>query len=501
MNGCLECSGTFKRTRPRCLCTACHTHRTTPTRGLCVYCCCQLNPDQIRSTVWLEPLLNTPHALVQPFLCLACFRERSGQNRCTCCVNSPCDLSCCNHKCCNATKILFRDPRLYFGYPRKLQGNREPDLVGWASRGDSELILSKSGSLKNFSIDPKGFSKNSSRRFAAVEIEVLNYKDAKELNETLATWLCGVVHDGSIVRNHLGLREGQDPPDMEARRYKSFEINTSPACGDTLITELLAITKALKLAKAEVSLSCGIHVHVDCRDFGYQELQKLIKVYWCIEDALFAAVHWSRHNNEFCTPCAQTFYDHFIMGVKPDTKSLKSSLIKGIYGADSLNAGYAAQYGKPPFHDTRADHYGRNAGLFGRRNPFRYSALNLHSYFLRGTVESRVHHGSIDLEEIYGWAKLLIDLFDAVNKTPATQLDEMIRVKKLEALEVLELIDAKSFKRTDLQPFEVANGVVVLRSLLPDESFQYFLKKIYTACIEPTVSTMKVLPCQLEQAE
>lgn len=399
-------------------------------------------------------------------------------------------MDCCPHRCCEGEVeyVEFRRTNLHFAYPStKLDKFKRP--IGWLTREESEAILARTASIRDFEIDLKGFTNNRSRRFAAVELEFIDYKNATELNKVLKRWNCSVVEDGSMLRQYY-----EENP-SNRRNLKPFEINTAPACGDTLLHQLSDISEALLVAKARISLGCGIHVHVDCRDFGYQELHKIIRVYRIIEETLFSAVHFSRYNNEFCTHCGLIFYERFINGVKPDTKGLKSSMIPGLYGRGSTNGDYAKQYGAPNFHRTRADHYGRVDGF--TRNPMRYSALNLHSFFLRGTVESRIHHASTDFREIYEWAKILVDLFDAAGKLPEQKLVEILNVKKSEAISALEILNASQFKRQDLNKMAVANGLVVLRSLLPDETFGYLVHKIELACINTAVATKRVLPCQL----
>jgi hypothetical protein len=493
---CRRCGYGYGRLRPMCQGAECIAYRNLRNpgadgsyvlTGLCIQCCFRHHYPFVKKTLQAFPETNT-------FLCINCIGEFNLVHKCTCCALTPLCGGCCagyEHTKCCVHKITLVNHALRFVHPAPTS-EFCPNGVQWLEREDSLKILDKTAPASW--LDPKGFKHNASRRYAAVEIEIFNYEDSSILAEALAKWNCSVVHDGSILREHVArLRPKVAIPDM------TFEINTSPACGDALRTQLSDIGLGLEKAKANVTQSCGIHVHVDCRDYGYQEIHKLLKVYACIEDALFASVHWSRYNNDFCKPCGEYYHDKFIKGIKPDTKSLKPALIKSLYGKQALDLApsrYDVRSNAPAFWNSRTDHYGRtNPNNFGRRNELRYSALNLHSYFLRGTVESRIHHGSNDFNEIYNWAKLHVDLFDAIFRIPQGMLDKLLQISELEVEGARELIDIDKI----IRPFtkdKLATGVVILRALLPDETFSIYLDKLRINCHDEEVSTQDLLPCQ-----
>jgi len=480
MHRCRNCEREFNSSFwPRCNCSYCVEN------GLiqCVFCCYEALPQNHRILIRVEPDM---------FLCLACRMPHPFDRFCRCCIHHSICLDHCVHSCCQTNEaIRFIHRSLRFAYP-STKADAYGNNIGWLERDYSEGILNRTASLKGFNIDPRGFTINSSRRFAAVELEFIDYKNAYKLNNLLVQYNCSVVEDGSMARQYY-----VEHPNSRRRNLKPFEINTSPACGNVLFQQIFDIGMAVKEAEAVVSLGCGVHVHIDCRDFGYQELQKVIRVYHVIEEALFAAVHFSRYDNEFCSHCGTRFYERFINGVKLDTKGLKNKLISGVYGRSALDIRASREDRQPLYHRARADHYGRHDGY--TRNPMRYSALNLHSYFLRGTVEFRLHHGSDDAKEIYEWAKILIDLFDIIGHISEQKLQEILSVKKSETIGALELIKADKFQRQDLNKVLLANGVVVMRSLLPDETFRYLLNKIDIACVNSKVATERVLPCHLKK--
>lgn len=488
---CTRCIRVFNETIVRCSGEECDCNEE-----LCIFCCFFQQPRVFRELIEIHNFDKFPEGGVG-FLCYACGRTRPMHRRCLCCPDSFLCASCCptySHYCCrDDSPVNFVSGRpLRFVHPAVVPDSKG-NLLGWTTREQSEAILTRTASIQKYNINPKGFIINNSRRFAAVEIEVLDYGNAKEINAAVDKWKCNIVQDNSMIRAFQ-----RENPGVDYYSLKPFEINTTPACGDALLWQLEDMGHALKAANTKISLGCGIHVHIDCRDFGYQELQKFLKVYYFIEETLFAAVHWSRSSNEFCRRCGQIFKERFIDGVKPDTKDLKTHLITSVYGNTSLDSSSPSANRPPRFHGIRADHYGRTGNLDGR-NPMRYSAINLHSYFLRGTVESRIHHGSNDYMEIYNWAKILIDLFDTVGKTSDQKLQNILTVKKTEIIGASSLLNLEKSSRNEVKDNSVAiyKGLIILRSLLPDNSFNNLVSKIETACLHPTISSTNTLPCQI----
>lgn len=492
---CRGCGGAYGEFRPQCKGEECVSQRqinhtdgsVEKLSGFCVFCCF----GTFRKATPPRKRIALPNGT---FLCYQC--GRTVAVICICCPDSILCGACCenyyNHKiCCKTKNIEFTNQGLSFAYPAN-RGIVE-NGIGWAKRDEALQILQKTYPITY--LDPKGFTRNESRRFASVEIEIFDYNNATNLNKVLESWNCSVVRDASMLRE--AQRRG-----MLVAKDKTFEINTSPACGNALYYELEEITTALNQAEAKVTIDCGIHVHVDCRDYGYQDIRKLIKVYYFVEEALFSAVHWTRRTNDFCKPCGEDYYQKVIANhVKPTTNDLKQAIITSVYGDKSLEVVSFDRHrrSQPNFWHERADHYGRNGGL--HRNEKRYSAINLHSYFLRGTVEDRIHHGSTDFKEIYGWAKILVDLFDSIASIPDNRLDKMLELSPYEINSATELIRGNEITRKPLDVQKVSIGVALLQYLLPQDTFQMFLDKVMVNCHDEVVSKKKVLYCQKGKVE
>jgi hypothetical protein len=372
---------------------------------------------------------------------------------CACCSDTTTCVNCCRHRCCSGDSghsIRFVGHRLAFWVPTTDPLYQRHKGYAALSAEDAAGVLGKQ--LGYRFVDPRGFKRNKSRRFASTEIEVDTFIPGgfKPLNQTISTWQACVVRDGSVG---------------------GFEINTSPACGDALPDQIYEICEGLEQVRAGVQENCGLHVHVDCRDFGYQEIRKLIKLYVEFEETLFAAVHRSRYDNRYSRHCAQQYLERMVLGLKPEKQVIKRAIIEQTYGRGSADGRPGVV---PIFHQTRREHYGGGAG-----SP-RYNALNIHSFFMRGTIESRLHHGSVLPGEIYQWAKMWVEIMDAVGKLSDHQVDDIVTVSGQHIADMTRDLGlgTKKYTRPDVAQPRVAKGAVVLCRLLSADSMDALMGSI-----------------------
>jgi hypothetical protein len=271
--------------------------------------------------------------------------------------------------------------------------------------------------------DSRGLLINKSKRYAAVEIEVANVDSFAATDSACRKWNCTVVDDGSL--------NGKN----------SFEINTSPAAGDTFVRQITEICDALAQDGATVNQSCGLHVHVDARDFGHYEVRRLLRIYAYVEDELFDVVAQSRRDNQYCMPCGRA-YTRGVLAYKPAKKQRhgrgrlesKTALLHTVYGSDSTKAEPRQEYSavtRTYEPVRRGRKVVRDAPIYlsdktEHRAGERYYALNMHSFFHRGTVEARHHHGTVKADKIIGWARVWIGLLDAAAKLSDARLEKYI---------------------------------------------------------------------------
>lgn len=225
---------------------------------------------------------------------------------------------------------------------------------------------------------------NPSRRFIAAEIEIAKIGPNNSVTDVMRKWQGCIVHDGSLPSS-------------------GFEINTAPANGDLFIKQINEIGAELKRGEAEITDDCGLHVHIDARDLKYYELRRLIKTYSTIESALFGMVPSSRKESHYCMPCGRKYMQEIVDLGKAPYKKVRKDVIRGTYLSENTK-------------DQRTDKYA----------PARYNALNIHSWFYRGTIECRLFNGTANPEKIANWGMLWAMILDYVVKASDDQVDGMV---------------------------------------------------------------------------
>lgn len=286
--------------------------------------------------------------------------DNSGDSHC-----SECD--CCEG-CCDCTSkehpVTIRSRSIVFHLS---DGTREPGRVA-----------------KNY-LDirpPKGTGRNPSRRFISCELEILN---------TESSW-ASRVEDVCRKRSHSVVEDGSISDES------GFEINTSPAQGDVFITHIEELCDALDHHGATVDISCGYHVHVDARDFGYWDIRRLCKLYAKIEDGLFQCVSRSRRTSDYCQSCGERYLE------MTRGRNAKEMFAKTVYSADAK----CLRSRKGHKHDSA-----------------RYAALNLHSWLYRGTIECRMHQGTTNAKKVWLWGTLWAGILDYVSSHSEVEVDRL----------------------------------------------------------------------------
>lgn len=231
---------------------------------------------------------------------------------------------------------------------------------------------------------------NKSDRFIAAEIEVAGIKkNKKDVENIVRKWNGNIVEDQSLPQS-------------------GFEINTSPAAGDLYVKQVQEICKVLNDAGATIVNRCGLHVHLDARDFNFDDIRRLVMVYAAIEPALFSMVPESRHNIKYALRCADK-YENAINGENLSHLQLKQKIVMGTYGRS----------------DTRFRTNRRGAG----HGTSRYYALNLHSWFYRGTIECRLFDGTVNSEEIIAIGTMWAIILDFVMRSGDNEILNTINKK------------------------------------------------------------------------
>lgn len=259
--------------------------------------------------------------------------------------------------------------------------------------------------------------------------------------------------------SHYGISEDGSLTD-------GVEVQTPPASLNKLEAIIKTATDTLKQAGCNISKNCGLHIHIETKDFTAKELMNFIKVYSTIEDLYFSLVAHSRRNNSYCkkmeleknpltirlsTPEAleriwyekklyPCFEDEQIRKKKldwNDTEAItkEKKIIKKSWKSRSKK--FLANFKRDKWNDTR------------------YTAINLHSHFYRGTIEFRHHQGTLNHIKIINWIDYNLSVLDyAKNKYNSKDLIELTATKDTPLLQLRTLAKIISLNKTTLNFFE-----------------------------------------------
>jgi hypothetical protein len=223
-----------------------------------------------------------------------------------------------------------------------------------------------------------------------VEVETVG-----KTRQTVAEAICTVV--GGTVR-HVGHPACYDPWEVTDARGRIWKVVAdssltsvpghlraevvTPILTYADIPELQEVIRAVrKLAGARATSQCAVHVHVDGAPFDARSLANLAKTFYKYEELIIRALGVSQERlRRYCRPMREDF----IRGIerrKPRTR-------------EQLNRLWYV------YRNTAPIHY----------DPSRYSILNLHSLFWRGTIEVRAFDGTLHAGRIRAYLVLCLAL-------------------------------------------------------------------------------------------
>jgi hypothetical protein len=288
------------------------------------------------------------------------------------------------------------------------------------------------------------FKQNPLRRHLSVEMEVnvYNGENSKVVNEVLDKWEDGVVSDGSIGR-------------------EGFEINTNPTNGDLFVKHITEICDGLALIGGGCTTACGLHVHVNVKGtplyradgsplldadknqqfdprtaYTHYDLRRLILLYHKVEPALFSLCTPQRLDGRYSQICGK-----YYLTKQSDPKGFRKDLVTKMYrGGESLPAPVTT--GLRPARERGSD-FMRLAGndLKAKKKTkyqeVRYKALNLHSFFLRGTIEFRHKEGTVNASEVINWALVCGNLVDQASRMTEKQIELLPKSSSQALIEIM----------------------------------------------------------------
>ena len=247
-------------------------------------------------------------------------------------------------------------------------------------------------------------------RMMGTELETANaLKYSRSLAAAVEKWRCNIVTDGSIGP-------------------RGMELVTAPAGGSNWVEMISDLGVGFKDSKAVTSDLCGQHVHVDARDVDVYAMRRIIKLYAYTEQCFFDALPFSRHNGQYSKVCGPEYLGWLDNAGK---RLNKRWLAAQQYGVSSLESGY---YGKDKKEAVEKFDAAVAKQSRQKYNSTRYKALNLHSYWHRGTIEFRHAHGTNNPEQIINWGIVCGSLIDWCVREGDLQLNKLLELQPREAL-------------------------------------------------------------------
>jgi hypothetical protein len=222
-----------------------------------------------------------------------------------------------------------------------------------------------------------------SRRYVGIEIET-NYED-EQYNSDIRDYLHRRINESRELEVDLQLTPRRqdvvyDGSVTDSEHRYGNEIVMQPRRGDLIVQDVDTITSSLKRIEAYPSVRCGLHLHIDARDYDWLHFSVLTLMTKLIEPHVYTWVPPSRLSGNWSRKVSQSVKDF-------------------AYIAD---------------RDEFIDVYYDNGGFSNDKyNDKRYHGLNLHCHFQANQgIEIRYHGGTLNTEKIKHWTIFWTNVVD-----------------------------------------------------------------------------------------
>lgn len=256
-------------------------------------------------------------------------------------------------------------------------------------------------------------------RFVGLEVEIehvmnipqLPDGDNKEYPMNGSNWL--YKRDGSLRNNGM-------------------EFVTIPVPNYTVQADLDLFKRWLNLYKWAPSARCGIHVHVDCRDFEPIQIDDLITTYCLCEPLMFDFVGKEREEGIFCVPWyrASDDLDNYLANVQRHAKSPRDFLSQ--------------------LHMYMC----------------KYSALYLEPLYRFGTVEFRHAPTWTDMGKFAQWIAMCVDVVNFAYRNKAKKIVTLYESNPTEFVEQVFVSSHPSFSRPAVELIEANDSDFLARKIV-----------------------------------
>jgi len=136
------------------------------------------------------------------------------------------------------------------------------------------------------------------------------------------------------------------------------------------IETLQQIVRKLRHAGAKVNDSCGMHVHIGAQNLNAKQIRHLVNIVASREDIFYNALKVHENRKEYCKPTDERFLT--------ELNQKKPATLGGL---------------KPIW-------YGDNGAHDYHYDSSRYTIVNLHALFTKGTIEFRIFNSTLHAGEV-----------------------------------------------------------------------------------------------------
>ena len=158
--------------------------------------------------------------------------------------------------------------------------------------------------------------------------------------------------------------------------HTGIEMVSVPMNGDAIVDGVKNLIDWSHTHEANVNRSCGLHVHFDSTDLSAREVSHVAIAYIHFEEMLKAMMPKSRQGSNWCKDFPVPY------------RSMRS-----VEDEDRLIDLYYDYMDSEPSTD--------------KYNDARYCGLNIHSRYYHGSIEFRLHSGTLNKTKILNWVSIL----------------------------------------------------------------------------------------------
>lgn len=236
------------------------------------------------------------------------------------------------------------------------------------------------------------------RRFG-VELEVSNNLSKQQLGKIVTDYEDIYSFKSRVVKATSGVEGWAQTKDNNYWHVKfdrtcgflgkkfdnGWEIASYIGNGHDDVVHISRLSRFLSNAGATVNLNCGLHVHVEVKDFDESMMGILLARWLKIENILFKICHISRKNNEYCLPIRNRigikneWYDRF------DPKKVWNKL--------------------SPRDLSIHNNYDKKVTL----NTIGFAIAKINKQTTRNTVELRLPECLLDENHVKNWIRLIVN--------------------------------------------------------------------------------------------